>query len=382
MNTAILKKVQNALDKNSKGNPISVFSPGRINIIGEHTDYNLGHVLPAAIDLGIYFAITRSSSNTTMVHALDFEESFQFDLSEIDALQSNGWKAYITGTIRTLQDNGHSIDNFNLVFGGDLPIGAGLSSSASLLVGLLKSMDQLFKLDLTDDMLVDLVVKIEHEHIGTQCGIMDPYIIVHGKTDHACWLDCNNMQATHIPVDLGSMEFLLIDTNKKRELHASAYNDRRRTCEKIAQMLGKGSLREVNMEELKTLKDQVNDDELELAQFILHENIRVIGMTNALRNSHLDLAGALLYESHAGLRDEFRVSCPELDFLVGLAEKTKGVYGSRMMGGGFGGCTLNLIHTEIKEELMEKFLFAYKSFFERPCHFYSVNLYDGVKRIT
>jgi len=358
--------------------PIIIRSPGRINLIGEHTDYNEGFVFPAAINYAIYAAIQKSDSAVCKAIAIDQNEAFEFSLSNIHRIENGGWRNYILGVVAEIQKKGLPLEPFNLVFGGDIPIGAGLSSSAALENSLAMGLNQLLDLGMTKQEMISVSQKAEHHFALVQCGIMDQYASMFGKQNKALFLDCRTLESKEYELRLGNYQLLLINTNVKHSLNESAYNNRRETCERVATMLGVKALRDANETELSNLKNQLYGEEYQQALYVIQENERVQKAANAIEENNLQALGNLLFASHAGLKNQYQVSCSELDFLVDLAKADTAVLGARMMGGGFGGCTINLIQSDKLAAFKEKAQKAYRKTFDIDCSFYDVQLSERV----
>lgn len=378
----IKEEIKQQFYKEFNSKPILVFAPGRINLIGEHTDYNDGFVFPAAIDKGIYLAIEKSRTETSKLIALDIRESHEFTLNEIHPVNSGGWKNYILGIIVEIQKLGKLIKPINIVFGGNIPIGAGLSSSAALENSIVFGLNEIFNLKLSKEEMIIISQKAEQNFVGVNCGIMDQYASMFGKKNAAIFLDCKTLKAKTINLNLDKHTLLLINTNVKHSLAESAYNERRAVCEQIASLLNKNSLREINEDDLISIKEDLSEADFQKALYVIQENNRVLEAFDAIQNNDVKKLGTLLFASHKGLQKQYKVSCNELDFLVDYAKKSNTVLGARMMGGGFGGCTINLIKTEnvnaFKDEVTQK----YNNKFKNKCSTYIVNLGDGTKLIT
>ncbi len=377
----IKQQVANAY-KNSYGQaPVTVFSPGRLNIIGEHTDYNEGFVFPAAIDKGIYAAFGPSDSKLCKVTALDMDESYEFTLDKIAPLENSDWRNYILGVIKGILDAGKQFTPFNLVFGGDIPEGAGLSSSAALENAVVFGLNELFKLELSKEQMIFISQKAEHSFVGVKCGIMDQFASMFGQKNTALLLDCRTISAKAFHIDLLEYQILLINTNVKHSLSDSAYNKRRAVCEKTASLLDVRALRDVNTSQLSTIREQINDEEYQMARYVIEENERVQKAGIAMKANDITALGQLIYASHHGLQHQYKVSCEELDFLVDLAKMNPDIAGSRMMGGGFGGCTINIIKKDAVRSFAENTEAAYFDKFERNCSIYEVCLSQGTQLI-
>ena len=354
-----------------------IFSPGRINLIGEHTDYNEGFVFPAAIDKGIYAAIGRSSTSKSTIHALDCNESYEFSVNNVDEEPVEDWRKYIVGVVAEIRKFGRQVPNFNMVFSGDIPGGSGMSSSAALENSLVFGLNELFHLNISKEDMIFISQRAEHNYVGVKCGIMDQYASMFGQKGKALLLDCRTVTSEPFEIDLGDYELVLINTNVKHKLSDSAYNDRRRVCENVAKMLDVRALRDVNESDLVCVKSKISDEDYLKALYVVQENARVIQASEALKKNDLKTLGMLLFETHSGLRSQYRVSCNELDFLVDRAKSDSEVIGARMMGGGFGGCTINLIHQNSKDSFILETSKAYFKKFDHECSVYCVNLANG-----
>lgn len=382
MNNTIKQDVEAQFKFQFGSKPLMVFSPGRINIIGEHTDYNNGFVFPAAIDKGVYLAIDTTENSVCTVRAMDKKETFKFDLGDLKLDDSSSsWKNYILGVIAETQKIAKINTNFNLVFKGDLPIGAGLSSSAALENAVVFGLNELFKLGLSKRDMIYISQNAEHNYVGVKCGIMDQYASMFGQEDSALLLDCKSLEANPHKIDFGEYSLLLINTNVSHNLSDSEYNKRRATCEYISNAFNKDSLRDISISELKTKKQQFSNTDYEKALYVLEENKRVFEAAEAIKNKNLKQLGELLFQSHKGLSAQYKVSCNELDFLVDYAQKSDVVLGARMMGGGFGGCTINLIHSSAIDLFKKNIAMAYQNAFNINCDFYDIKLSKGTHLI-
>ncbi|WP_175578709.1 galactokinase [Tenacibaculum aiptasiae] len=381
MNQSLKEQVQQEFLNYFKTEPLLVFSPGRINLIGEHTDYNEGFVFPAAIDKGIYTAIQQSETNKSTIVALDKNEQYEFTTSSVSPLTTNGWQNYILGVVSEIQQKGKIVPNFNLVFSGDIPFGAGLSSSAALENSVVFGLNEVFQLQLTKQEMIFISQQAEHNFVGVKCGIMDQYASMFGLKNKALHLDCRTLDATIHTANFENHEFILINTNVKHSLADSAYNKRRAVCENISKLLNKSSLRDIKEHDLITIKDKISLEEYEQALYVIQENKRTLQAIKSLETDNVSKFGSLLFESHEGLSKQYKVSCPELDFLVHKAQKHPSVIGARMMGGGFGGCTINLIKTSEKEAFLTQIQQEYAQKFKHNCTIYKVNLSNGTQII-
>lgn len=377
MNLSLLNKVKSEFYAKFGVEPISIFSPGRINFIGEHTDYNDGYVLPAAINKGIICAIQKSKNNFSTIIALDDNKKHTFSIDEIKPIYNGGWKNYILGILFEIKKTRNLSSNFDLVFAGDIPSGAGLSSSAALENSVVYGLNKVFNLGFNKEEMVFISQRAEHNFVGVKCGIMDQYTSMFGKKNKALFLDCRAIQAKAIKINFKEYHILLINSNVKHNLSSSAYNDRRLVCEKVAELLQIKALRDTNEDNLSQIRDKISSTDYQKVLYVIQENNRVKQAFKALKNEDLHLFGKLLYESHYGLKHQYNVSCDELDFLVDEAQKSEFVIGARMMGGGFGGCTINLIQKSKTAAFKNKVLQSYQKKFGTTCSFYKVKLSQG-----
>lgn len=356
---------------------IMVFSPGRLNIIGEHTDYNEGFVFPAAIDKGIYAAFAEAGSDHCSIHALDLNDSFEFSINDISVHPEKGWVNYIIGVVGEMQKLGLQPRGFRLVFSGDIPEGAGLSSSAALENSIAFGLNELFSLNLKRLDMIRISQKAEHNYVGVKCGIMDQFASMFGQAGKALWLDCRSIEATPYPIDLGNYQLLLINTNVKHSLADSAYNDRRAACEQVSKLLGISALRDATESDLEKIAHKIDTDTYHMALYVIQENERTALASKAMEEGQIEQLGELLIQGHMGLKNQYKVSCPELDFLVDMAIENDHVLGARMMGGGFGGCTINIVSKEHLQEYKSQVEESYRNEFTQNCSFYEVSLSDG-----
>ncbi len=358
---------------------VIVNSPGRVNLIGEHTDYNNGFVMPTAIDKTIKFYLkANGSKNMCTISSLNYGSSFTFDLLNPD-LDGDEWTKYIIGVTEEIKKLGRSLTGFDCLLYSDLPMGAGISSSAALECGLAYGLNALFDLNLTKIEIVKLSQKAEHNYVGTQCGIMDQFASVMSEDGHVIKLDCQSLEYEMIPFDIHPYKLLLLNTNVSHSLSSSEYNTRRKECEEGVRVLQIkyphiNSLRDANINELESCKSQLSEIVYNRCLYILQENDRVIKAAEALKNNDLFTFGKLMYGSHEGLQHKYEVSCKELDFLTDFSRSHNEILGCRMMGGGFGGCTINLIHEdavagyidEVSKAYTEKFNIRLTAFTTLP----------------
>ena len=340
---------------------VLLFAPGRANIIGEHTDYNEGFVLPFAISQGIYFYASKAQNSTVKVIAADIQETSTFDLKE-DHVAKYGWEKFVFQVIEAL--GREKIAGFNLVFGGDLPIGGGISSSSALTCGLVSLMNDLFELGLPKGDIVWKSVEAERGY-GVRGGIMDQFTIVNAIKDYAILLDCRDNSYLQIPLQLNNHSFYLFNTNVKHNLLHTDYNNRRAECEKAVEKIAKSyrpisSLRDLDISDIAQIKNILDEKLFRRASFVIKENQRVIDAKQALLDDDLTALGKLLSVSHDGLSLDYEVSCLELDWLVNVASENENILGARMMGGGFGGCTINLVKGQLEEKWINEISKMYK----------------------
>jgi len=347
---------------------LKVVSPGRINLIGEHTDYNNGFVLPTAIDKYIYFHFKKNNSNHWCnIYSKSYDSTLKFNLEAIKPSETE-WENYILGVISELQNRTNKIKGFDCVIDSDLPIGAGISSSASLECGMAVGLNTLFNLEQDSETLIKLARNAEHNYVGTKCGIMDQFSVIKSKKNHMILLDCESLDYELIPIHISPCKILLLNTNVSHNLASSEYNKRREECEEGLKLIQTqypeiNSLRHVNLSILEQFKTDMNPIIYNRCFYIINENIRVIEATKNLKKGNLKALGELMYKSHYGLKNYYNVSCHELDFLVEFSKNYKHILGSRMMGGGFGGCTINLIHETKIDFFVTTVSKAYKDIF-------------------
>ena len=377
MTPTIIDQITTSYIEKFNVKPLIINSPGRINLIGEHTDYNNGFVFPAAIDKGIVTALEKSNDDNCTAVAFDLNETYDFGLDNIVHIEKGGWRNYIIGVVAEIQNYGRTVGHFNMVFGGDIPNGAGLSSSAAIENGLVFGLNELFNLGLSKKEMILISQKAEHNFALVNCGIMDQFASMFGKKDTALILDCKTFDSSEFKINFGKYELLLINTNVKHSLSESAYNDRRSVCEKAASLVGKESLREVTDEDLNILKTTLSLEDFEKVLYVSQENTRVQEASKAITNNDIQTLGGLLYQSHQGLQHLYKVSCDELDFLVDFSKNHSEVIGARMMGGGFGGCTINLIEKNAVPSFSKKVIEAYSKQFHKECSIYDIVLSEG-----
>ena len=379
------EKIRKKFSSSFNKNPLIIRSPGRINMIGEHTDYNEGYVMPAAIDKEIVCAISTNYSNTCKVIASDLDESIEFDINKLTK-SNKGWPNYILGVIEQFQKRGLEIKGFDCVFGGDIPLGAGLSSSAAMECAFAYSFNLLFEHNLSKLELVKLSQAAENEFVGVKCGIMDQFASIHGKANKIFRLDCKTLDYTYFDFVLEEYRLVLCDTQVKHSLASSEYNTRRKECEAGVEIIQKHennihSLRDVTIEQLHKYKTEFDPVTFNRCKYVVEENNRVIDSCNLLKKGDLIGFGQNMNKTHEGLSKDYEVSCQELDFLYEKALASGMVIGSRMMGGGFGGCTINIVKIEMLDEFVKFMTHAYKNELGHELKTYIVKIENGTSKL-
>ncbi len=360
--------------------PVMYASAGRINLIGEHTDYNGGFVFPGAIDKCIMAGIKENGTDKVRVYSADLDAYTEFGLNEEDK-PGEQWACYVFGVCRETIKRGGTVRGFDAVFAGNVPLGAGLSSSAALESCFAFALNDMFNDNKIDKFeLAKIGQSTEHNYCGVNCGIMDQFASVFGKKDHLMRLDCRSLEYKYYPFDAKGYKLVLLDSRVKHELVDSPYNKRRESCERVAATLGVETLRDASMEMLEAARDKISDEDYKRAVYVIGEKQRVLDVCDALERGDFETVGRCMYETHQGLSKDYEVSCVELDYLNDIAREC-GVTGSRIMGGGFGGCTINLV----KDELHDKFIAtACEKFNEKYGHeprVYEVIISDGARRL-
>ena len=358
INETIRKKVAQDFVKEFNEQPLVVRSPGRVNIIGEHTDYNNGFVLPAAIDKAIYVAITARQDELIKLYSGEFNEAFETSLGAMKPTDKV-WPNYIIGVAAQLVKRGYSIKGFNIAIDGDVPIGSGLSSSAAVECATAFALNHVFKLGIEKLDLAFIAQKAEHEFAGVMCGIMDQFASVFGKKDNVIKLDCQSLEYEYVPLQLEGYKILLLNTNVKHSLASSEYNTRRQQCEAGVAMVKEhhpevNSLRDVSMEMLQKYVEPKDKLIFTRCKFVVEEKERLLTGCEDLKKGDIKSLGKKMFRTHDGLSKEYEVSCRELDFLVEAVRNNPAVLGARMMGGGFGGCTINLVKEDAIDNLVKE----------------------------
>ena len=382
--SATASHVKEVFKKKFLQDPHLYFSPGRINLIGEHVDYNDGFVMPAAIDKGIDYAIALNETDEINFYSIDFDEALSLNITGIKKME--GWKNYVLGVVNEFQLLNLSLKGFNCVFGGDIPIGAGISSSASLEGGIAFAINELMDFGLNRKELALLCQRAEHNFPNVKCGIMDQYANMFGKKNYVMLLDCQSITHEYLPLGLKSYKIVLINTKVHHALVASEYNQRRKECEEGLEILKKysnvQSFRDVTKpESLAGFENRMSKEVYKRCLYVIEEILRTKKAAQLLKQNDIEAFGKLMFQTHEGLKNLYHVSCKELDFLVDYAAKNKDVVGARLMGGGFGGCTINIVKENGKEQFLLETLSAYKKEFNIDAAVYEVNVVDGTHEL-
>ena len=379
--------VRNRFKTKFKGTEGNVYAaPGRINLIGEHTDYNGGYVFPGAVDKGMIAEVRPNGTNQVKAFAIDLYEDAEFNLNDPEGPKAS-WARYIYGICREMQERGVEVKGFDTAFSGDVPLGSGMSSSAALESCYAFAINNLFGDNKVEKVeLAKAGQATEHKYIGVNCGIMDQFASVFGKKDSLIRLNCQTMEYDYFPFNPKGYRLVLLNSMVKHELASSAYNDRRRSCETVLALIQQQypeveSLSDASYDMLDAVKSQVLDEDYHCAIYVIDERERVLAVSKALNDGDYETVGQKMYETHQGLSKDYKVSCEELDYLNDIAREC-GVTGSRIMGGGFGGCTINLL----KEDLYDSFIAtAKKKYMEKygkePL-VYDVVIGDGARKLV
>ncbi|WP_426061729.1 galactokinase [Hymenobacter sp. B1770] len=363
--------------------PMLVRAPGRVNLIGEHTDYNGGFVLPAAVDKEMLFAVGLNGGTEIRLVAHDLNEMFELASPAEVTPSDTHWANYLLGVVAQLQLREVDIQGFDCVFGGNVPLGAGMSSSAALECGLAFALNHMLGAGLDKMELAHVAQKAEHTYAGVMCGIMDQFASLFGREGQVVRLDCRSLEYEYFPFDTKATRIVLCNSGVKHSLASSEYNTRRKECERGVAVLQQHypavqSLRDATLEQLEAHRAELGDVVFRRCSYVVKENLRVEAACQHLEAGDLRAFGQEMYRSHAGLRDDYEVSCDELDVLVEAARAVPGVFGSRMMGGGFGGCTINLVAPEHVEEFIATVSAAYKEKFGLVLETYQTTIVSGV----
>ena len=383
-----LEYVRSRFIKHFDGKTGNVYaSPGRINLIGEHTDYNGGFVFPGAVDKGIMAEVRPNGTDTIMCYSIDLKDRVEFKVDDPQGPHTS-WARYIYGIVQEMRKLGVDVKGFNTAFSGDVPLGAGMSSSAALESCFAFALNDLFgdnKVSKWDMVLAGQAT--EHNYCGVKCGIMDQFASVFGQAGKLMRLDCRSREFEYFPFNPEDYKLVLLDSKVKHELASSAYNDRRHSCENVVATLQKKytdkkieTLRDADWAMLESVKGEVSEEDYLRATFVLGEKDRVLAVCDALEKGDYETVGKKMYETHHGLSKEYEVSCEELDYLNELA-KENNVTGSRIMGGGFGGCTINLVKEELYDAFIANASEKYEAKYGRKPGVYNVVIGDGSRKI-
>ena len=366
--------------------PMVVEAPGRVNLIGEHTDYNDGFVLPAAIQLRTRVAVAARTDRRLALASENYSEQVEFELEQLPATARRHWSDYAVGVARQLAALGIQVPGTNMLVCGEVPLGAGLSSSASLEVAVCRALLEVSGEKLEGAEMARACQRAENEFVGARCGIMDQFVSVHGEKDHALLLDCRSLEYRQLPIP-EDVRLVICNTMVRHSLAGGEYNQRRKECEAGARFFARRdetvtALRDVSLENFRKHEKDLPETVRKRCQHVISEDARVMRGVEALSGNDVALFGRLMGESHASLRDDFEVSCEELDVMVKLAGNVEGVYGARMTGGGFGGCTINLVKSEAVEAFQKKVAEGYERATGRKPEIYVCTAADGVKRVV
>ena len=372
-------KIKNEFKQRFGTEGVLYVAPGRFNLIGEHTDYNGGFVFPGAIDKFIMAEIKPNDTDKVRVYSVDIDEYCEFGLNEEDA-PAQQWARYIFGVCREIIKRGGVVKGFDAVFAGNVPLGAGLSSSAALESCFANALNELFNDNKFPKMeLAKIGQSTEHNYCGVNCGIMDQFASIHGKKDNLMRLDCRSGDFEYFPFKLDGYRLVLVDSRVKHELVDSPYNKRRESCERVAATLGVDTLRDADMAMLDAAKDKISEEDYKRAKYVIEEKQRVLDVCDALVAGDYETVGRCMYGTHEGMSKLYEVSCEELDYLNDIAKEC-GVAGSRIMGGGFGGCTVNLVKDELYDNFIETAKVKFNEKYGHEPKIYPVIVSDGARR--
>lgn len=374
------QQVKTSFEQKFGTTPRLFFSPGRINLIGEHVDYNDGFVMPAAINKGVVFAIAPNNTSRLRVHSIDMKSDLEVELDAI--AKKDGWPNYILGVVDQMQKRGMPVKGFDVAFGGNLPSGAGLSSSAAVECGLASALNAIFDLKLSRVEIAQLSQKAEHTFPGVNCGIMDQFANMMGEKDHVLLLDCTSLEYKALPLQIDGYVIMLINSKVNHSLASGEYNVRRRQCEEGLAILKKQypevkSFRDISPEQVEAAKELLDADVYRRCLYVTQEIKRTQAAAAFLQENKVKEFGQLMFATHEGLSKLYDVSCEELDFLVEQAKQFPGILGSRLMGGGFGGCTINIVEADKAESIAATITAAYASRFNRNAEVYIMQTGDG-----
>ncbi|TDD78061.1 galactokinase [Flavobacterium caseinilyticum] len=382
MNEILIHKTTDFFQQTFGSEPSKiVLSPGRINVIGEHIDYNDGYVLPAAIDKIICFAFEKNNSDTVKIVAIDLNDEFEVGINDDQKQTDSVWTNYLRGVLNQLKMNGYSVEGFNCVFSSNIPVGSGLSSSAALECGFLFGLNELFNLKIKPIDIALMGQKSEH-WVGINCGIMDQFSSVMGLENKVIKIDCKTLDFEYHDANFSDYSLVLFDSNVKHSLMTSAYNERRQQCEEGIAIIKNNypeitSFRDCNEQHVLELQHVMSTNVFKRCLYVVKEIRRVTQACDALDKGDIETLGKLMFETHQGLSVDYEVSCVELDFLVNTVKEVKSVIGSRLMGGGFGGCTINLIKKGQEENVKNKLSGLYQDEFGIELKIYDVKIGNG-----
>ena len=383
-----IEDVRSRFIEHFDGSTGSVYaSPGRINLIGEHTDYNGGFVFPGAVDLGVIAELKPNGTRKVRAYSIDLKDYVEFSLDDDKGPSATHFR-FVYGVCREMMKLGVPVEGFNTAFAGDVPLGAGMSSSAALESTFAFALNDLFGENKIDKFTLAKVGQAtEHNYIGCNCGIMDQFASVFGKKGSLMRLDCRSLQYKYFPFDPQGYKLVLLNSQVKHDLASSAYNDRRKSCENVVAALQKKypektieTLRDADWDMLNAVKDEVSEEDMKRATFVLGEKDRVLAVCDALNAGDYETVGKKMYETHHGLSKEYEVSCEELDYLNDIARED-GVTGSRIMGGGFGGCTINLVKEDLYDHFIADVKKKYAERYGKEPKIYDVVIKDGSRKI-
>ncbi len=382
----IIYSIEKCFRDKYREQPLLVRSPGRVNLIGEHTDYNMGYVLPAAIDKAIYFAITPRNDRQCCLYSMDMKDEHNFSIEELSKSEK-GWPNYLIGVVDQLVKSSYGVKGFNCVFGGDIPIGAGMSSSAAIEAGLAFALNSIFNLKIEKIELVKLAQRAENQFVGVKCGIMDQYINIFGIRDNVLRIDCRSLEYKYYPFAFNDISLVLFDTCVAHSLASSEYNRRREECSEGVRIIKKKHqdvfyLRDVSVDMILEFKNEMDPTIYRRCKYVVEENARLLKACTELEQGNLKAFGMNMNKTHTGLSVDYEVSCAELDYLAELAADNPFVYGSRMMGGGFGGCTINLIENNHVEQIIKSLTDKYKHRFKIDLKAYKTTISSGTGVVT
>ena len=359
---------------------VAFAAPGRINLIGEHTDYNGGFVFPGAVEQSITAVVSPNNSDNINVFAVDLGQECSFRIDDPQGPESVHFR-YVYGVVREMIAAGVEVRGFDAVYGGDIPLGAGMSSSAALECCFAYALNDIFGGGRLDRMtLARIGQATEHKYVGVMCGIMDQFASMHGRQGSLMRLDCRSGEYEYYPWNPEGYKLVLVNSRVKHELVGSPYNDRRRSCERVAQLVGVETLRDCSWQQLESVKSSLSDEDYRRARYVLGEKDRVLAVCDALQKGDYETVGQQMYLTHKGLAEDYEVSCEEIDFLVDEARRL-GVTGSRIMGGGFGGCTINLVKDNLFDDFVASVRQSFKSRFGIDCQIISVVIGDGARKL-